>query len=106
MALPYGFHVEELPQTGRDPSVVETDLEIELCLRDSWAADIDRPTLTCGYCDDQHQASSLDGALRWWHVHDCKTLEDLDVSALVWDLGASLPEGHPFAPTVAGRQAA
>ena len=29
MALPYGFHVEELPQTGRDPSVVETDLEID-----------------------------------------------------------------------------
>ena len=25
---------------------------------------------------------------------------------LAWDLGVSLPEGHPFAPSVAGRQAA
>ena len=106
MALPYGYHVEYLPQSERNPSVVETDLEIELHYRDSLEDGVDRPSFTCGYCQDHFRSSSLDGALRWWHVHECKTLEDLDVSALVWDLGASLPEGHPFAPTVAGRQAA
>lgn len=106
-SLPWGYtEVGPLELSDRDPSLVETDYEIELWHHEQMEAGIRQPFFTCGYCSDSYRSSSLDNALRWWHAHDCLTLEQRERLAMLHDLGASLPAGHPFAPVVDGKLAA
>lgn len=103
--LPWGYH-DEVVLEQRDPSVVETDFEIELYWREALTAGVRRPSVACGYCAERIQIESLDSAIRWWNAHDCMTLSDREFLGALWDQGINLPEGHPFSPSVDGRQAA
>jgi hypothetical protein len=106
-ALPWGYHeVGPRDVTHRDPSVVETDYEIELRYRDSLELGRNQPVYTCAYCADRFRSASLGAALSWWNAHDCFVLENREQLARLYDLGVSFPQGHPFALTVDGKSVA
>lgn len=104
-SLPWGYHEAGEDLCHRDPSIVETDYEIELHYRGSLENGVRQPVFTCAYCGDQFRSQSLDNALRWWNAHDCYTLEHREALARIYQ-ATDLPAGNPFSPIVDGKQAA
>jgi hypothetical protein len=113
----YGTSVYSAGEIGAVPDrpyyVVENEAEIEAMFDDGLSVDAKgQSDLVCGYCETRTR-TTRNAAHRWFHSHKCKTDSTLAARnrwitehEIAWDLGVSLPVGHPFAPVVNGRQAA
>ena len=87
--LPWGFSEVDPADEGRlEDGLCFHDAEVEIRLREGWAAGVKRPEVTCGYCAEkgidnsrQFRSRELSAAIDWFRFHQCGVSTDVTTLA-------------------------